>query len=149
MRGCNKRTKGGLPWLSIILRVKAGVLQELVERVVYVIEVEVEVHAVKEVVAVGEIGKNRLPLLQCNRNRYSQPSSIVRTYSVIHTCVYQFGPNEQGCIQDRQDNSYRYIVIYSGYAIRELAEMIRVDLSAVPFSATARVEEPVFKLILI
>lgn len=77
MRGCNKRTKGRLPWLSIILQVKARVPQELVGKVVYGIEVEVEVHVVKEVVAVGEIGKNRPPLLQCDRNRYSQPSSIV------------------------------------------------------------------------
>ena len=65
MRECNKRTRGGLPWLSI-LQMKARVLQDLVGRV-YV--VGVEDHAAKEVVAGGE--ENMHPLLQFDRTRYS------------------------------------------------------------------------------
>lgn len=65
MRGCNKRTRGGLPWLSM-LQMKARVLQELVGKVDVV---EVEVRAAKEVVAGEE--ENRRPLLQYDRIRYN------------------------------------------------------------------------------
>jgi len=37
----------------------------------------------------------------------------------------------------------------SGYAIREIAHVVRVGSGAVPFSATAGVEESVLKVILI
>lgn len=102
MRECDKRTRGGFPWLS---QVKARVPQE-VEGKEYVLVVED--HAVKEVVAGGEIGKNRSPLLQYDYICYRLDlGSILCQNTRMRIPDWA---NEQGCIQDRRDNNYRYML---------------------------------------
>jgi len=76
---------------------------------------------------------------------------IIHKYTHVFTRV---GVNEQGCIQDRTGQQLmlhvRPILGRSGYAIRELAEIIRVGIGCCAVcSATAGVEEPVLKLVLI